>query len=258
MDMTNKTVVVTGGGRGIGKGICLIFAKHGANVVVCDINYENAKKVADEITSTGKKSLALKIDVTSEKDAKTMVDETVKKFGRLDVLCNNAGIITMKHVEDLTLDDWEKVFAVNAKGVFICSKAVLAQMKKQGYGRIISTASQGGKTGIPRLSHYCASKAAVILFTKTMALELAQTNIHVNCICPGSVETDMMSDALIMCSELTGDSPEECRKKWTEAVPMKYLADPEDIGKVFVFLASEYADYMTGQAINVTGGQEMH
>lgn len=259
MDMTRKTVVVTGGGSGIGKAICVEFANHGANVVVCDINQVAAESVSKEIAASGKKSIALKIDVTDERDVGSMADKTVQEFGRLDVICNNAGIIpSMKKIEELSAHDWDKTFAVNAKGVFLCSKAVIPQMRKQGYGRILSTASQAGKTGIPLLGHYCASKAAVILLTKTLALELAATNIHVNSVCPGSVDTDMTNAEARMVSDMTGESAESIKKTWTNAVPMKKLATPRDIAKVFVFLASEYADYMTGQAINVTGGQESH
>jgi meso-butanediol dehydrogenase/(S,S)-butanediol dehydrogenase/diacetyl reductase len=156
--MTKKTIVVTGGGQGIGRGISLEFAKHGANVVVCDINIKTAKNVSLGINQMGKQSIALKVDVTSEEDARIMVDETVKKFGNLDVLCNNAGVISMNYVEKLSVKEWENVFAVNVKGVFICSKAVIAQMKKQGYGRIINNASQSGRTGSPLLAHYCASR----------------------------------------------------------------------------------------------------
>ena len=259
MDLSNRTVVVTGGGSGIGKAICLQFAKHGANVVVGDINTSAAQNVANDICESGGDSIAINVDVTDENSVNNMVEEVVKKYGSLDVICNNAGIITsMRNVEDITVDEWEKMFAVNVKGVFICCKAVIPQMKKQGYGRILSTASQGGKKGLPLLGHYCATKASVILLTKTLALELAATNIHANCVCPGSVDTEMTALEAEIVSKMTGESPESIKQKWTDAVPMKRLAHPDDIAKVFVFLASEYADYMTGQAVNVSGGQEMN
>ena len=259
VDMKEKTVVVTGGGSGIGKAICKQFAHHGANVVVCDINMDAAEKVASEIRSLGKNSLALRIDVTNEEDVNGMVNKVVEEFGSLDVICNNAGVITsMKNVADITADEWERMFAVNTKGVFLCCKAVIPQMKKQGYGRIINTASQAGKKGIPLLGHYCASKAAVIMLTKTIALELATQNIHANCVCPGSVDTDMTDMEAAIVSKMTGEPAEDIKQQWTDSVPMKKLASPRDIAKVFIFLASEYADYMTGQAVNVSGGQEMN
>ena len=189
VDMKGKNVVVTGGGSGIGKAICKQFANHGANVVVCDINMDAAEKVAAEIRNLGKMSVALHVDVTDEEDVNGMVKKVAEEFGSLDVICNNAGVITsMKNVEDITTEEWERMFAVNAKGVFICCKAVIPQMKKQGYGRIINTASQAGKKGVPLLGHYCASKAAVIMLTKTIALELATQGVHANCVCPGSVD----------------------------------------------------------------------
>jgi NAD(P)-dependent dehydrogenase (short-subunit alcohol dehydrogenase family) len=259
MDLTGTTVIVTGGGSGIGKGICMEFADHGAKVAVCDINREAAEGVSAEIHSKGRRAFAVEVDVTSEHEVGLMVERVVEKYGRIDVICNNAGIIpSMKNIAEMPVNDWEKTFAVNAKGVFICSKAVIPQMRKQGYGRILNTASQAGKKGIPLLGHYCASKASVILFTKTLALELAGENIHVNCICPGSVDTDMTDYEADLVSKKTGRPAVELKREWTEAVPMKKLASPRDIAKVFVFLASEYADYMTGQAVNVSGGQEMN
>jgi len=259
IDFCDKTVVVTGGASGIGRAICDEFARHGANVAVCDINFEAAQKTAEQISATGKKAVAVKVDVTDEDDVNAMIRKVVDCFGSIDVMCNNAGIINcMKKVEDITAQEWDKIFAVNAKGVFLCCKAVIPQMRKQNYGRIINTASQAGKAGIPLLGHYCATKAAVILLTKTLALELATENIHVNSVCPGSVDTEMTTLETKIVSKITGEDPKVIKQKWTDAVPMKKLATPRDIAKVFVFLASEYADYMTGQAVNVCGGQMMH
>jgi NAD(P)-dependent dehydrogenase (short-subunit alcohol dehydrogenase family) len=259
IDLSGKNVAVTGGANGIGQAICTEFANHGANVAVCDINYDAAQKTAEEICAFGKSAVAVKVDVTNEADVNAMIENVVAKFGSLDVLCNNAGIInSMKKVEDITAQEWDKMFEVNSKGVFLCCKAVIPQMRKQNYGRILNTASQAGKTGIPLLGHYCASKAAVILLTKTLALELATENIHVNSVCPGSVDTDMTTLETEIVSKATGEDPAVIKKMWTDAVPMKKLASPRDIAKVFVFLASEYADYMTGQAVNVSGGQMMH
>ena len=259
MNFEGKTVVITGGGSGIGKAICMEFAAHKANVAVADLNIQAAKSVADAVNALGVKGIAVNVDVTDEGSVNGMVEKVLEEFGRLDIICNNAGVITsMKKVEEITLEEWEKMFAVNARGVFLCSKAVVPQMRKQGYGRIINTASQAGKKGIPTLGHYCASKAAVILLTKTMALELAETGIHVNSVCPGSVDTDMTDMEAEIVSRRTGEPAADIKRSWTDGVPMKRLADPSDIAKVFIFLASEYADYMTGQAVNVSGGQEMN
>jgi len=259
MDMTGKIVVVTGGASGIGKATCLEYAENGASVVVCDMNLEGAQKVADQINSMGKKAIAFKMDVTSESDTQAMVDLTVKTFGRLDVMINNAGIIAgFKKTSELTLDEWNKTMNVNATGVFIGCKTVIPQMKKQGYGRIINAGSQMGKTAGDIIGHYSASKAAVILLTKNLAKELAAQGITVNCVCPGSVDTEMTMWEAEQFLKNEGIPIEESYRNWESAIPMKRFAKPIDIAKVYVFLASGYADYMTGQAVNVCGGQEMH
>lgn len=259
MDMTGKTVAVTGGASGIGRATCVEFADNGANVIVCDINFEGAQKVADQITATGRKALAFKMDVTSESDAAALVELAVKTFGSIDVMINNAGIIDgMKKTYDVSVKEWERTFDVNVTGVFIGCKAVIPQMRKQGYGRIINAGSQMGKTAGDMIGHYSASKAAVIMLTKSLAKELAAENITVNCICPGSVDTEMTLWEAEQMLKNNGTPIEESYKNWEKAIPMKRFAKPRDIAKVYVFLASEYADYMTGQAVNVCGGQEMH
>lgn len=223
------------------------------------MNLEGARKVVEEVRAKGAQGLAIKADVTSEEDAQRMVKETVDAFGSLDILCNNAGMIrAIGPLEELSVEDWDANFAVNAKGVFICSKAAIPQMRKQGYGRIINTASQCVKTGMPNFGHYCAAKAAVLLFTQTLALELAKTNIPVNAVCPGSVDTEMTDMEIAIITEKTGEDPVALKASWEAGVPIGRYAKPRDIAKVFAFLASEYADYLTGENINVTGGQEMH
>lgn len=164
----------------------------------------------------------------------------------------------MSTIEDMELSAWEKIFAVNCRGVFLCSRAVIPYMKKNGGGRIINTASQAGKTGLNLLTHYCATKGAVIAFTKGLALELAEDNIRVNCFCPGSVMTDMTRREANWAAEREGGEPEDYIKLWQKAIPLGRYADPYDIAKIAIFLASDLSDYMTGQAINISGGQEMH
>lgn len=258
MDLKGKTAIVTGGGQGIGRGIALALARHGADVMVCDLNPESAAATAKEIEALGRKSKPFPMDVTKEEDAIRMAQAAEEYFGKIDLLYNNAGTISMCEIEKLTEEAWDRIFAVNCKGVFLCSKAVIPYMKKNGGGRIVNTASQAGKTGLPLLTHYCATKAAVILFTKGLALELAPHNILVNSICPGSVMTDMTVKESEWASAITGEAPQDLLKKWESAIPLKRYAGPEDIANVAVFLASDYSSYMTGQAINVSGGQEMH
>ncbi|MCG8483242.1 MAG: SDR family oxidoreductase [Clostridia bacterium] len=258
MNLEGKSAIVTGAGQGIGREIALALAKHGADVMVCDLNMETAESTAKEVRAIGRKALPFKMDVSNEDDAEKMAQEAHKYFGKIDLLYNNAGTISMSLIEDLDVKAWDKIFAVNCRGVFLCSKAVIPYMKKQGGGRIINTASQAGKTGLSLLTHYCATKAAVILFTKGLALELAKDNILVNSFCPGSVMTDMTIKESEWASEMTGESPEDIIKEWESCIPLGRYASPEDIAKVAVFLASDYSSYMTGQAINVSGGQEMH
>jgi NAD(P)-dependent dehydrogenase (short-subunit alcohol dehydrogenase family) len=258
MNLQGKSAIVTGAGQGIGKGIAVALAKHNADVMICDINFESACSAAKEIEAMGRKALPFQMDVTVENDSLKMAQEAEKYFGKIDFLYNNAGTISMSLIEDLEEKKWDSIFTVNCKGVFLCSKAIIPYMKKQGGGRIINTASQAGKTGLPLLTHYCATKAAVILFTKGLALELAPYNILVNSICPGSVMTDMTIKESKWASEITGEDSNEILKKWESSIPLKRYADPADIAQVAVFFASDYSSYMTGQAINVTGGQEMH
>ena len=258
MNLQEKSAIVTGGGQGIGREIALSLARHGANVMICDLNEDSAFQVAEEVKLLGRKALPFQMDVTDEQGALQMAEKADHFFGKIDLLYNNAGTISMSAIENLTAEAWDRIFAVNCKGVFLCSKAVIPYMKKSGGGRIINTASQAGKTGLPLLTHYGATKAAVILFTKGLALELASYNILVNSLCPGSVMTDMTMREAEWASQITGKSPQDLLQEWERAIPAGRYATPTDIANVAVFLASEYSSYMTGQAINVTGGQEMH
>lgn len=259
LDFTGQTVFVTGAGSGIGEAICIEFGKLGANVVACDINLKAGQAVAEKVDAAGKKSMAIEADVSDEKQVKKMVADAVARFGGIDVMINNAGIIDgFKHTVDLTVEEWDHTFAVNARGVFLGCREVIPHMLKKGKGRIINAASQMGKTAGDIIPHYSASKAAVILLTKTLAKEYATKNINVNCICPGSVDTPMTAWEAEQFVAMNGTPVEESYKMWINAVPMKRLATPLDLAKGYIFLASELADYITGQAINICGGQEMH
>lgn len=258
IDLKGQSAVVTGAGTGIGRAIACALARHGADVMACDLNAETAAETAAMVEKLGRKGRAFRMDVSNETDCAAMATEAAEAFGRIDLLYNNAGTISMNTIEKMNVADWDKIFAVNCRGVFLCSRAVIPQMKTQGGGRIINTASQAGKTGLKLLTHYCATKAAVIGFTKGLALELAADNIRVNSFCPGSVMTDMTRREAGWASEISGEDPEDILKQWESAIPLGRYASPDDIAKIAVFLASDYAEYMTGQAINVSGGQEMH
>lgn len=256
LDFTGKTVVVTGGSSGIGRAICKRFAEHGANIVACGRNVEQLKKTVDACDPSGEKAIYVKMDVANEKDAAAMAKAAVDKFGTIDVLVNNAGIVnTIKPVEETTVEEWDLCMAVNAKGPFICSKAVLPYMRKQNYGRILNTSSQCGKTAFANLASYNASKAAAILFAQTLALEVCDQNIRVNCVLPGDVNTEMVDGEAKLIAERTGQNVDEVRKSIGSSVPIGHAAQPEEIADIFIILASDYASYMTGASLNATGGE---
>lgn len=253
IDFTGRTLVVTGGLSGIGKGIAELFLRAGANVVVGDIA---CKPGAEQV---GDKRVHTRTDVTSPADAERLIRTAVEWFGRVDFVVNNSGISTMDYAIDIKPDDWDKVMDVNAKGVYLVSQAGARQMLRQGGGgRIINIASQAGKNGYRCMGSYCASKHAVIGFTKTMATELAKDQILVNAVCPGIVETDMKRRERVEGAALRHMTPEDILAEDRSQVPLGRTAEPEDVANVVAFLASPLASYMTGQAINVTGGMTMH
>lgn len=256
--LQDKVAIVTGGGNGMGRAICLKYADCGAKIVIADVNMENAKKVVKEVEALGSQAIAVSVDVSDAESVQNLMKTAAETFGGIDILCNNAGIITKKTVEEMDIEkDWNRVMAVNATGVFLCSKAVLPYMKARGGGRIISTASVSGKLGFAEEAAYCASKASVILFTRALATEVAKYNILVNCVCPGNVETDMMRIQIDWDHEKSGVPKEKLKEAWTAGIPLGRLAQPEDIANMYLFLASHLSSYLTGDSLNVTGGMVM-
>lgn len=253
VDLTGKTALITGGKSGIGKGVADLFLEAGADVVVGDIACESGVRQASEhLTQT-------KLDVTDRDNVEKVVTSVVKRLGTLDILVNCAGISTMDYAVDIKEADWDSVMAVNAKGVYLVSQAVARQMLKQGKGgSIINIASQAGKNGYRCMGNYCASKHAVLGFTKVMAIELAKDQIHVNAVCPGIVETSMKRRERVDGAKLRGMTPEEIYEEDCSQVPLGRTAQPSDVANVVLFLASPLSSYMTGQAINVTGGMTMN
>ena len=258
ISLKGQADIVTGGGAGIGCAICIALAAHGAKVLVADMSMQDAEQTAETICAAGGQTAAMQVDVTKAGDAEAMVAKAVELYGKVDLLYNNADICSVSELEKLPEDWWDKIFAVNCKGVFLCSKAVIPQMKQQGGGRIINTASQAGKGAIPKQVHYCATKAAVIGFTRALAMELKDTGIRVNCFCPGSVMSEMTMREAQAVYELDGIEPEQSLRDWQAAIPLGRWVTPEDVADIAVFLASEYAEYMTSQAINISGGQTMN
>jgi 3-oxoacyl-[acyl-carrier protein] reductase len=244
LKLENKVAIVTGSGQGIGKGIAIELAKEGAKVIVSDINQENIDNTVDEIESLGSEAVGVRADVSDFSDVSQLVKESVKKFGKVDILVNNAGIYPFKPLSEMEEKDWDNVLNVNLKGIFNCTKAVLPEMAKQKGGSIINIASiAGAVVGFSNLVHYSASKGGVLGFTRSAALELAQHKIRVNAIAPGAIETPGAKIA-----------DEEVAKQFVQAVPLKRMGQPIDIGKAVVFLASEDSSYITGQMIVVDGG----
>jgi len=259
MELGGQTAIVTGAGRNIGRAIALELAGMGADVVVAEVDEASGERTAEEVRERGRKALALPTDVTRLADLQAMADRTVAEWGRIDILVNNAGIHRSAYTADVTEDDWDRLLAVNAKGVFFASQAVLRHMVKARRGNIISVASMAGKMGLKTSLVYGITKAAVISMTKSLALAHAADGIRANCVCPGIVETDMIFQIDREAGEkLFGLKPGEYLKQRVEQIPLGRIEKAEDVANLVGFLASSKSSYMTGQAINVTGGLVMH
>lgn len=251
--LKDKAVIVTGGGHGIGKAYCLGFGRAGARVVVADIDQPAAEKVAAEVgKETEGKALALHVDVADEESARRMAAAALERFGRIDVLVNNAAIfatIPMNRggIETIDPKEWDRMMAVNLKGLFFCCRAALPAMRAQKSGKIINIASGTVFSGSAGRIHYVTSKAGVIGFTRTLAREVGNDNIQVNCIAPGST--------------LSEENPTEeilrMRQSPIQLRALKRIQKPEDLVGAMLFLASSPSDFMTGQTISVDGGQVM-
>ena len=255
----DQVVMITGAAKGIGKAIAKAFAEEGAILALTDIDFETLEKTLDELKELSSKSKAYELDVTNEEMVKKVVKEILEDFKRIDVLVNNAGVSTMNWFWELTQEEWDYNMNVNAKGVWLVSKHVAPHMIERRKGKIVNVASMAGKLGAPLLAHYSASKFAVVGLTQAMAKELAKYGINVNAVCPGFVKTSMQDREVVWEAKLRGiDDPEKVRKEYIEMTPLGRLCYPEDVAKVVRFLASSEADFLTGQAINVTGGVCVH
>ena len=266
MDVTGKVAVVTGGGRGIGRGVCLAMARYGADVVAADVNAAEAEAVRDEVAAMGRGASALRLDVTDAASVAGMVEEAVSRHGRIDVLVNNAGIIGAPGWQDrreTTEEDWDLLYAVNVKGMAAVIDAVSPHMRQRRYGKVINIASVAGRLGNPDNPPYGISKAGVISLTQAYAVLLAPFNVNVNAICPGLLWTPMWEKISLRRSALPqnteGLTPRELFDRTVrDRTPLGREQTPEDVGNLAVFLASEAARNITGQAINVDGGSRMN
>ena len=245
INLKGKVALVTGGSRGIGRAACRMLAGAGADVAFgYRLNQAAADGVAAQIRKTGRKTLAIQGDLSRRRDADNLVGKTVEAFGRIDVLVNNHGIWKDGPIETLTEEEWDETLDVNLKGVFLCTRATVPVMRRQGSGRIINISSTAGQRGEAEHSHYAASKGAVISFTKSLAPELCQHGILVNCVAPGWVDTDMSAEALA--------GPD--RERILATIPMRRPGTAEEIAGGILFFASELSGYCCGEILIVHGG----
>lgn len=250
LDFTGQTAVITGGLQGIGKAIADLLYQGGASVVVGDI--------AARAQTLAPRYLVVPTNVACCADAHRLIDTAILTFGGVDILVNSCGVSAMNPVDAMSEADWQRVLDINVKAIGYLSEAVIPHMRAKQAGRIINIASQAGKNGYRMMGQYVASKHAVLGLTKVMAIELARDNILVNAVCPGIVETQMKWQERLAGAELRGMAPEAIYAEDCSQVLLGRTAQPSDIAGVVAFLASPLAAYMTGQAINVTGGMTMH
>ena len=244
--LDDKVVIVTGAGRGIGRGIVEKLAAEGARVVVSDVDEESARETAGAI---GGGAVGLRADVTSKESVEAMMAEVADRFGRVDVLVNNAGWDKVEPFLKSNESDWERVIAINLYGTLHCCKAVLPVMVEQEYGKVVNIGSDAGRVGSSGEAVYSAAKGGIIAFTKTLAREVARYKINVNCICPGPADTPLFAEI--------GEENPKLKEALQKAIPFRRLALPQDLANAVTFVASDEAGYITGQTLSVSGGLTM-
>ena len=262
IDLTQRTAIVTGGGRGIGRGIVLALAGAGADIVIADIDLESAERTAKNVSELGRGVLVIRTDVTDPDSARAAIEQTLAQFGKVDILINNAGVVQETVGGDTAVADWERCLGVNLKGIWNMSSAVIPHFRERDAGKIVNIASIAGRRGNAGLSAYSASKAAAISLTQSLASSLGAHNINVNAICPGLLWTDMWRKIEgIMRGTSTPEVVDE-RVGFDAYIesncPLKREQTPEDIGNAAAFLVSDLAKNITGQSLNVDGGIEMN
>lgn len=249
MRLKDRVAIVTGAGRGIGEATARVFAGEGARVVVADLDFSSAAGVAGEISGAGGEALAVKVDVSEKKSVEAMVRVVLDRFGRVDVLVNNAGWDKIEPFMESTEDTWERIIAINLRGCLNCCRAVLPVMISSGYGKIVNIGSDAGRVGSSGEAVYSAAKGGVIAFTKTLSREMSRHGINVNCVAPGPTDTQLFA-------EVAAANP-KIAEAMVKKIPLKRLARPRDIANAVLFLASGEADYITGQTLSVNGGLNM-
>lgn len=252
-----RVAVVTGAGRGAGRVIAQRLAADGYRIVIGDIRAESAEKVAAEIAASGIDTAGFAVDVASGPSVATFMTDIVERFGTIDVLVNNAGVISILPLSEIEEEEWDRVLDINLKGVYLCTRAALPYLTDSDWGRVVNIASDVGKRGEANIAHYCASKFGVVGLTQAIGVELALTGVTVNAICPAIMNTDMMKQIAAEGAAIGGGDADEAFKHLHDVVPMGRPTEPTDIANVVSFLCSDDASFLTGQSINVTGGRWM-
>lgn len=254
-----KTAIVTGAGAGIGRATAITLAVAGAKVMVTDINADTAASTVSEIAAKGGEAEHIRTDVSKSPDVASLFARTISKFGSLEIMVNNAAVISNFYVVDLAEEEWDRVHSVNLRGTFLCTKAAAKQMIAQGKGgKIVNIASEAGKAPFATGAHYSASKAGVIAFTRAVAHELAPYGINVNSVCPGNVDTAFFRKSTQDEASIFGITEQERLNFYTSVIPLRRYAAPQDIANAVAFLCSDEASYVTGEDFNVTGGSTMY
>lgn len=254
MDLAGRKALVTGGGRGIGAEIARRLAKAGADVAVSARTREEIEAVADQLRGDGHEAAAIAADVADPGQLRALVAAATQRFGQIDILVNNAGVADAAPLPKIGLEDWNRMLAVNATGVFLLTQALLPPMAERGWGRVINVASVAGRQGAPYIAAYCASKHAVVGFTRAIAVEYAARGVTVNAVCPGYVDSPMTEETIRKISQRTGRSPDEAREILEGRSPQRRLFRPEEVAHLVVTLCAEEAGGVTGQAIVLDGG----
>ncbi|KAA0274949.1 MAG: SDR family oxidoreductase [Acidobacteria bacterium] len=252
-----ESVVVTGAARGLGHGIAAAFAAEGADVLICDVNAAGVAASADQLASRfGANVKAMVADVSDESAVAAVIDGALDRYGRLDHLINNAGIVRIARLIDVDEEAWDRVIDVNLKGVYLTMRAALPHMLDAEAGSIVNIASQAGKRGNLYIAPYCASKAGVISLTQTAALEAAP-HVRVNCVCPGFINTELQEEEYDEVAAITGQDRDEIKASWVEAMPLRRFQEVEDVAASVLYLSSPAASQTTGEALNISGGMVM-
>jgi NAD(P)-dependent dehydrogenase (short-subunit alcohol dehydrogenase family) len=255
LGLEKKVALVTGSAQGMGRATALVLAGYGCDVIVTDIQTEKLEKTAKDIQALGRRSLAVTTDVSNTEQIVTSVKKAIEAFGHIDILVNCAGIVNASLLYELSEEMWDKVMTINAKSVFIYTRAVANHMIDKGIrGKVVSVSSQAAKLGEYGNGAYSCSKAVISTLTQVFGLELAKYGINVNAICPGPTDTQLMQNVFEGRASLVKMTPEEYAKDWVKNVPLGRMAQPEEMGELIAFLCSDKSSYMTGVSITISGG----